>query len=449
LNLYSKNNNFLTESKLLSAIIKLSWPAMIAMVFQSITGITDIYFLGKIGNPNAQAAIGIFAVLSGYLGAFNTIVGNGSISIISQHYGACNFDKANEATTQTILLKLIGTFFIVIPCIIFLKPLLLLFGAQGEALSLGVKYGIIILIILPLMNAGYTFNTALRAAGDAVTPMYLMLSSLIVNLILNIVFINTLSLGIIGVALATAISQIFLFISGLWVYSSGKKLIKINLKSLLKPELSYMKKIFKIGLPSGFQAILASIANSIIIKIIASFGMNVVASYTVATRTASLAMMPISGLAFATSVIVGQNIGARKNERALSAIRTSVIIALIITGSLSIIFSINPLFFLNIFSKNSEVLMMGKNLLPFFAFLQIIAALISIYNAPLLGTGKLKPLFYISIISVWLIQIPLILILKNSIGLNGIWISIALSNLINLYLSYRLVKSKNWISSLV
>lgn len=422
---------------------------MIAMIFQSITGITDIYFLGRINDPNAQAAIGIFAVLSGYLGAFNTIVGNGSISVISQYYGSYNYEKANEATAQTILLKIIGSYVLIIPCIIFIKPLLLLFGAEGEALNLGVRYGIIILIILPLMNAGYTFNTALRAAGDAVTPMYLMLSSLIVNLILNIVFINTLSLGIVGVALATAISQIFLFIAGLWVYSNGKKLIKINLKSLLKPELNCMKKIFEIGLPSGLQGILASIANSIIIKIIASFGMSVVASYTVATRTAGLAMMPISGLSFATSVIVGQNIAARKDERALAATRTSVVIALIVTVSLSIIFSINPLFFLNIFSKNSEVLMVGKNLLPFFAFLQIIAALISIYNAPLLGTGKLKPLFYISIISVWLIQIPLILILKNSIGLNGIWISIALSNLINLYLSYRLFKSKNWISSLV
>ena len=422
---------------------------MIAMIFQSITGITDIYFLGRINDPNAQAAIGIFAVLSGYLGAFNTIVGNGSISVISQYYGSYNYEKANEATAQTILLKIIGSYVLIIPCIIFLKPLLLLFGAEGEALSLGVKYGIIILIILPLMNAGYTFNTALRAAGDTVTPMYLMLSSLIVNLILNIVFINTLSLGIVGVALATAISQIFLFIAGLWVYSNGKKLIKINLKSLLKPELNCMKKIFEIGLPSGLQGILASIANSIIIKIIASFGMSVVASYTVATRTAGLAMMPISGLSFATSVIVGQNIAARKDERALAATRTSVVIALIVTVSLSIIFSINPLFFLNIFSKNSEVLMVGKNLLPFFAFLQIIAALISIYNAPLLGTGKLKPLFYISIISVWLIQIPLILILKNSIGLNGIWISIALSNLINLYLSHRLFKSRNWISSIV
>lgn len=422
---------------------------MIAMIFQSISGITDIYFLGRINDPNAQAAIGIFAVLLSYLGAFNTIVGNGSISVISQYYGSCNYEKANKATAQTILLKLIGTYLLIIPCIIFIKPLLLLFGAEGEALNLGVRYGIIILTILPLMNAGYTFNTALRAAGDAVTPMYLMLSSLIVNLILNIVFINTLSLGIVGVALATAISQIFLFIAGLWVYSNGTKLIKIDLKSLLKPELYYMKKIFEIGLPSGLQGILASIANSIIIKIIASFGMSVVASYTVATRTAGLAMMPISGLSFATSVIVGQNIAARKDERALAATRTSVVIALIVTVSLSVIFSINPLFFLNIFSKDSEVLMMGKNLLPFFAFLQIIAALISIYNAPLLGTGKLKPLFYISIISVWLIQIPFIFILKGTLSISGIWISIALSNIVNLYLSYRLFKSRNWISSMV
>lgn len=422
---------------------------MIAMIFQSITGVTDVYFLGKIGNPNAQAAIGIFAVLLSYLSAFNTIVGNGSISVISQYYGASNFEEASEATAQTILLKLIGTYILVIPCIIFLKPLLLLFGAEGEALSLGVRYGTIILSILPFMNAGYTFNTALRAAGDAVTPMYLMLSCLIVNLVLNVVFINTMSLGIAGVALATAISQIFLFIVGLRVYLGGKKLIKINLKSLLKPKLSYMKKIFEIGLPSGLQAILASIANSIIIKIIASFGMSIVASYTVATRTASLAMMPISGLSFATSVIVGQNVGARKNERALAATKTSVIIALILTVSISIIFSINPLFFLNIFTNDNEVLMMGKNLLPFFAFLQIIVALISIYNAPLLGTGKLKPLFYISTISVWFIQIPFTFILKGSLGLSSIWISIALSNLINLYLSYRLFKSRNWISSMV
>ena len=145
----SKNHNFLTESKLLSAILRLSWPAMIAMIFQSITGVTDIYFLGKIGNPNAQAAIGIFAVLLSYLSAFNTIVGNGSISVISQYYGASNFEEASEATAQTILLKLIGTYILVIPCIIFLKPLLLLFGAEGEALSLGVRYGTIILSILP------------------------------------------------------------------------------------------------------------------------------------------------------------------------------------------------------------------------------------------------------------------------------------------------------------
>ncbi len=444
-----KNYNFLTEANLLSAIFKLSWPAMIAMVFQSISGVTDVYFLGRIGNSNAQAAIGIFAVLLGYLSSFNTIVGNGSISVISQLYGAGKFQETGEATAQTILLKVVGTYILIIPCILLLKPLLIAFGAEGEALTFGIKYGIIILNILPFINAGYTFNTALRAAGDAITPMYLMFFTLLVNITLNILFINLTSLGIIGVALATAISQIFLFVTGLLFYSKGNKIIKINIKDLFKSDLKYIAKILKIGLPSGFQGILAGVAASIIMKTIASFGMNAVASYTVATRVAGLAMMPISGLSFAASAIVGQNVGANKNERALKATKISLIAAFIITFSFFAIFIINPAFFLGIFSKDREVLNIGEKILPLFAFLQILASLISIYNAPLLGTGKLRPLLYISIISTWLIQIPSIFILKSFFGLTGIWISFVIANILSLYLSYRVFKSNNWISTVI
>lgn len=442
-------NNYLTEANLLSAIFKLSWPAMITMVFQSLTGVTDVFFLGRIGNPNTQAAIGIFAVLIGYLNAFNTVVGNGSISIISQLYGAGKLREVGKATVQTLFLKLVGTYILVIPCIIFLKPLLILFGSEGEALAFGIKYGIIILNVLPFMNAGYTFNTALRAAGDAVTPMYLMLATLIINIMLNILFINLTSLGIVGVALATAISQIFLFIIGLIIYSKGNRIVKIEIKELFKPDLNYIIKILKIGLPSGFQGILVGLATSIIIKTIASFGMNVVAAYTVVTRVAGLAMMPISGLSFATSTIVGQNIGANKNDRALKATKISLIIAFIITFVFFIIFIINPAFFLSIFSKNIEVNTIGKRILPLFAFLQIISSLISIYNAPLLGTGKLRSLLYISIISTWIIQIPTIFIFKNYLGINGIWISFIIANIVNLYFSYKIFKNNNWVSTVI
>lgn len=449
----NSSNNSLINSNLWTAIIKLSWPAMIAMVFQSFSSITDVYFLGKIGSANAQAAIGIFSVLLMYLGSFNIIVGNGSISIIAQCCGASLYREAGKATVQTILLKLIGTFIMILPCIIFLKQLLILFGANGLALSLGIKYGLIILLALPFINAGYTFNTSLRAAGDALTPMYLMIFTLIFNIFLNYFFIfgllKYLKLGIIGVSLATLISQLLLFILGLKIYTSNTKLIKTDIRDFLKPDLRYMYKIIKIGLPSGFQGILVSIASTVIIRYIAFSGMDAVAAYTVATRTAGIAIMPISGLSFATSAIVGQNIGANKPERAESTTNIAIWIALIVTCIFFIIFTIFPGFFLRFFTSQKDVISYGKVILPIFAFLQILSALISIYNAPMLGTGYLKPSFYVSLISTWIIQIPLLIILNRYFKLNGVWISFVIANLVNLYLIYRVYKKRQWFIKLV
>ncbi len=448
-----KNNNSLINSNLWHIIVRLSWPAMIAMIFQSFTSITDIYFLGKLGNSNAQAAIGIFSVLLMYLSSFNVIVGNGSVSVIAQYCGACLFKEAGIATVQTILLKFLGSIILIVPCLIFLKPLLILFGAKGLALDLGMKYGIIILLALPLINAGYTFNTSLRAAGDALTPMYLMLLTLSLNIILNYLFIfgflKRFNLGIIGVSLSTFISQFMLFLIGLKVYTSKKKIIKINIIDFLKPNFNIMKKIIMIGLPSGLQGVLVSVASTIIIRFIAVSGMNAVAAYTVATRTAGIAIMPISGLSFATSTMSGQNIGADKPERAVKATNIALWLSFFITLIFFIVFTIFPLFFLRLFTSSKEVINYGKFILPLFAFLQIISALISIYTAPMLGTGYLKPSFYISIISTWFVQIPLIIILNRFLKLNGIWLSFVIGNLVNLFLIYKVYMRKQWFTKVV
>jgi Na+-driven multidrug efflux pump len=91
-----------------------------------------------------------------------------------------------------------------------------LFGAQGEALEMAVQYGRILLLVFPLHNTGFTFNTALRASGDSLTPMYLMLSTLLINLAFNVLFILGIGpfpkLGILGVAYSTALAQIYLLL---------------------------------------------------------------------------------------------------------------------------------------------------------------------------------------------------------------------------------------------
>jgi len=426
---------------------------MIGMLFQSLTGITDVFFLGRIGNAHAQAAIGIFGVLQGYLGSYNAIIGNGSISVISQLYGSGKHLEAGKATTQTLSLKFFGSLVFVLPAFFFLRPLLTLLGATGDALTQGVIYGRILCLLIPVMNTGYTFNTALRAAGDAVTPMYLMLMSLVINLVFNAFFILGLGpfpkLGILGVAYSTAIAQIVLLIVGLSYYSSPRSLIRIQLHEFIRPDIPLMRKILRIGMPTGFQGLIGSFAGSLIMRAISSFGMTIVATYTVATRIAGFAGMPIGGLSFATSAIVGQNVGAKKTDRAINATNQAVLIALSITSFFFILFLFNPVFFLHIFSKDPSIDKIGVPVLLIFSFLQITGALTSIFSAPLLGTGYLKIGFYLSLVVTWLVQIPCLFFLSFLFGINGIWSSFIIANFTNLFLTFVIFKRRNWLQHVI
>jgi len=435
------------------ALWQLSWPAMVGMLFQSLTGITDVFFLGRVQSPEAQAAIGIFGVLAGYLASYNSIIGNGSISVIAQCCGSGRHEEAGKAAVQTLSLKLFGSILFCVPVFFLLKPLLILFGATGGALESGIIYGRILCIAIPLMNTGYSFNTALRAAGDAVTPMFLMLFSLSINLICNVCFILGIypfpKMGIAGVALATLIAQISLFILGIWVYTRPASKIRIRLSDFLHPDFTLMKKIFHIGLPTGFQGLIGSFAGSIIMRMIAIYGMTVVAAYTIATRVSSFANMPVSGLSFATSALVGQNVGANKGYRAMETTKMAAKIAFFITFAFFILFALFPRFFINWFNHDPVIQKACVPILLIFSLIQIIGAITSILGSPLLGTGYLKVGFYLSLLITWIIHIPSMWILGNIFGLTGIWFSFLIANLANLYLIYGVFQKKKWLQNVI
>ena len=443
----------LIETDIGTALWRLSWPAMIGMLFQSLSGITDVFFLGRVQSPDAQAAIGIFGVLMGYLASYNSIIGNGSISVIAQFYGSNRLEESGRAAVQTLSLKLFGSLLFCIPVIFVLKPLLILFGATGGALESGIVYGRILCVAIPFMNTGYSFNTALRAAGDAVTPMYLMLITLLINLICNTCFILGVypfpRMGIAGVALATLISQVCLFIMGLFVYTRPSSKIRIRLQVFFHPDFRLMGKIFHIGLPTGLQGLIGSFAGSIIMRMIAAYGMSVVAAYTIATKVASFASMPVSGLSFATSAIVGQNVGAQKGHRAMETTKMAAKIAVVITSVFFLAYTLFPHFFLHWFSHELIIQNQSIPILIIFSFLQIISALISILGAPLLGTGYLKVGFYLSLFVTWIIHIPSLWLLGRVAGLTGIWISFVITNLINLYFIYDIFKKKKWLQAII
>ncbi|MDD4028759.1 MAG: MATE family efflux transporter [Caldisericia bacterium] len=447
-----KTNPGLTWKPLIPCLFHLSWPAMLAMLFQSINGVTDIFFLRVIGT-DAQAAIGIFAVLEMYLTFFNSIIGNGSIGIISQCFGKGDVESAGYATAQTLFLKLFGSLLLTIPCLFFLRPLLLMIGAEGQALEMAIVYGKVMCFVIPLQNTGFSFNTALRAAGDALTPMYLMIGKVFVNVVLNCILVVGVgpfsSIGIVGVAIAAGVSQVFLCISGMYVYLSKKTILSFQWKDFLHPDKQFIYKIIKIGMPKGYQQILMSIANSIIIKRIAIFGMTSVAIFTVVSRITHFIMMPISGLSFATSTLVGQNIGAGRKDRAIKATNYSSIAGLLFTCCFFILVLVFPQYVLKIFSKDPVVVSMAVFPLLLFSFNQILVSQSSIFNAPLLGTGYLKASFYMNFISLWIVQIPLVHFLPLYYGLNGIWLSFTISMAIDFCMVLHVFRKQKWMQRIV
>lgn len=447
-----KKNPGLTWKPLIPCLFHLSWPAMLAMIFQSVNSITDIFFLRAIGT-NAQAAIGIFAVLEMYLTFFNSIVGNGSIGIISQCFGKGDIKSAGYATAQTLFLKLFGSLLLTVPCFFFLKPLLILIGAEGEALQMAVTYGQIMCFVIPLQNMGFSFNTALRAAGDALTPMYLMIGKVIVNVLLNSILVLGIgpftSIGIVGVAISAGISQIFLFVCGMSVYLSDKAILSFRWKDFWHLDRKFILKILTIGSPKGYQQILMSIANSIIIKRISIFGMTSVAIFTVVSRITHFIMMPISGLSFATSTLVGQNIGAGFKDRAIKATTYSSYAGFIFTACFFFLVLLLPQPVLQIFSKDPIVIYAAVFPLILFSLNQIFISQSSIFNAPLLGTGYLKVSFYMNVISLWVVQIPLVYCLPLYYGLNGIWLSFTISVIIDFLMVLLVFRKQKWMQRIV
>jgi Na+-driven multidrug efflux pump len=184
-------------------------------------------------------------------------------------------------------------------------------------------------------------------------------------------------------------------------------------------------------------------------KQISFFGMASVATFTVVSRITGFIIMPIAGLSFATSTIVGQNIGAEKPGRAVKAAKYASLIALGITVTFLGVILIVPTKILSLFSKDPIVVASSVVPLIIFTFNQIIASQNMIYNAPLLGTGYLKAGLYITTISTWFFQIPLLYLLPLYCGMNGIWYSLSVGIIVNLIMIVYVFKKRKWVQRVI
>lgn len=442
-----------TEGSILSSILKMGLPSMFGFVVQHLYAMTDMFWVSRLpGNESAVAAITFFNNLMWILFAFNSLIGPGSVAVISRRYGEKAYDDAEKAIKETITLKLIfGTFCGIIGWV-FIRQLLGLLGASGDALEMGIGYGRVILFGLPIMYATYSIFTALRGIANPRWAMGLMISANILNLTLDPLFIfgylGFPEMGINGAAVASVISFTTVFIVGLFLFRTDK--INVTLHLIGKKSISFLSmwKIVRIGIPAWIGELSFSLSRMMITPIIAGFGTAVVAAYGVAMQLFAFGIMLLVGIGLGLSSLIGHNLGGQKYERAKKTADQSILLGMGIMTTFGILIFFFGKFYMDIFFDAPETVELGYSILKIWLIgFPIFGAWIMLEQIHS-GVGLNTPFMIISFVHSWILQVLPAYILVKIFGFdqNAVWWIMGLAGYVSVTSFYIYYRRGRWLT---
>lgn len=315
-------------------MIKFVIPIMLTGLLQICYNMADNIVVGRYsGDSLALAAVGSTSALANLI--INLLMGiaGGAGVLIAQCYGAKDHERLSKAVHTSMLFALFGGIFFCLFGFIIAKPALALMGTKTELMSRALLYLRIICIGIPA-SAIYNFGAAvLRSVGDSKTPLYILSSTGVINVILNLVFVILFGMSIDGVALATIIAQyVSAFTVVLILFKRKESVYSLSLgKMHIDREL--LGRMLKLGLPAGFQGSLFSISNIIITGGINTLPTEAISGKTIAINIEGLVYTAMNSYLHASMTFTGQNYGARNSER----IKKSILYAVVQVSAIGII----------------------------------------------------------------------------------------------------------------
>jgi len=418
----------LTSIDVKSSILHLALPMMAGGFLINTFSVVDLFFVGKLGHI-ALAGLSMSVMILTILAICTTGITTGTVALISHFAGKKDFESASQVLWQTILLALFFWVILVIVGIFGIESLLQLFGAKGEVLKIAKPY-----LRISFLSSGFLFlhatlNQAMRGAGDAKTPLYVLIVVNIINIILDPFLIFGIGifprLEVAGSAITTALSRFIGFIIILFILFRKKDGLNLAIHRFgIKP--TFMKRVIGIGFFTSMQLFINNISLLFLTRLVASYGPETLAAYGIGTKIRMLLIVPGFGFANASAILMGQNMGAKQEERAQKSIFLSIkMFQSLLLPATALIFIFAP-WIVGLFNDNAAVIATGSTFLRYimasFPFLGISL----IIMRGLTGVGDTAfPMVLVGFFSL-LLRIPLayFLSLKAGFGTNGIWLGI-------------------------
>lgn len=407
---------------------QLSIPAIWGMLSSAIFNIVDRIFVGKVSSY-ALTAVGITMPIQTLQMAFILLIGIGSSSLISIKLGE---EKKEEAEAILYLaFKWIILFLIIFAGVfmIFLDPILHLLDISKKVYPFAKEYIVIIIVGSIIGIPGYCLNNSLRSIGQAKTSMKIIVISSILNIILDPIFIFVFGLGIAGAAIATVISQVILTIYVVYAFIKREDFMIHLKRSKINHEGKLLLETFKMGLPSFYVQLLAAVVNVFINKSLLHFGTDFdVAAVTIMGSIFSFYHMVMFGIVQGNNAICGYNFGAKRYDR----VRKSLELALLYGFSLSVILflliQIYPSGIVGMFSDKSVLVENTSAGIKIYLSMLPLIGLQTVSSQYFQAVGEAKRSSMLSFLRYGVIIIPAILVLGPRFGVDGIYVSNALSD---------------------
>lgn len=438
-----KGNTDLTEGKVWKVIVRFALPLLVGNLLQQFYNITDSIIVGQFLGKEALAAVSASFFIYYFIISLVIGVGSGTTVVISQLFGAKQYQKVQLAFSSFFIFMLVGGIILSIAGIIFAEPVFRLTNTPEEVIPQAVAYFRIYIGGTFLFVTFNSIISILRGVGESVRPMLFILITTVLNIAFDLLFILVFKWGIEGAARATVVSQGIGMCIALAYVNNTHPLLSIKKQDMLF-DWKLFKESLKIGLPTSVQQCAIALGLIALLEIVNSFGTNTLTAYGAAGKIDTIITQAILTLSGALAAFCGQNIGAGRLDRVKKGVQFTMYtnIALGLLTFAAVYLFGNEM--MRIFTKDIDVVAIGKEYLLIIGGFFIVHGALNVYNGALRGAGDTLFPMITSLVCLWLIRIPLAYYLSSWLGRNGIWWAIGISITIGLIVTFVYYKIGFW-----
>ena len=379
----------MTQGPILKQLVLFALPLMLGNVFQMLYNTVDSVIVGNFVSKQALAAIGSTTMIVNMLVFFFNGFSIGAGVVIGRYFGAGNLEKLHDAVETTMAATFVLSFLMTVAGVSLVTPLLKLMRTPDDvfadaALYLRIYIGGISGLLIYNMGSGI-----LRAVGDSTRPLYFLILTSVLNIVLDLFFVLVLKTGIAGAAIATIVSQFISAVLTLMLLTRSRDIYRLSWKEL-HIDFPILRKIFSVGMPAALQAIVTSVSNIFVQGYINVFGAGVMAGWSSYNKLDQFIMLPMQSAAMAATTFVSQNSGAGDEDRCDRGTTTAVLMTCAITGAIAVLLYVFAPQSVRLFSPDADVIEYGTLFIRTNTFFLLFNCVNHVLAGALRGRGDSK-----------------------------------------------------------